>query len=165
MKKQTNLNSGGHPVQVDNTTTYDLREIVESVVKEYGKQRVINEITKAAENSNAHIQRILGAMYDLGIVVEQNLKTAAHWYMKSAKQGYYNGQFAIGYAYYLGRGVKQSKSKARYWYRKAAKQGHTEAQCRLCKMYRSGDGVTKSMLNAFSWYESEKYAKLKKQIK
>lgn len=156
-KKQSKFNHGENQA---NATKYSFDELLDPLVEKYGKEQVISKIAKGAKQGRAPVQRILGAMYDIGKVVEQNSREAVRWYRKSAKRGYANGQYALGDAYYSGRGIKQNKKKAIRWFKRAAKQGHTGAQCFLCRMHRAGDGVEASQLNAFRWYMPKRRKKL-----
>jgi TPR repeat protein len=41
-----------------------------------------------AEQGNAEAQCIIGNLYHLGLGIDQNIKEAIKWYLKSAQQGY-----------------------------------------------------------------------------
>ena len=105
----------------------------------------------AAENGNAKAQLSLGYAYDVGRGVEQNLKSAAHWYQKAGAQGEPNAQFNYAEMLRDGAGVPQSSENALDWYTKAAMQGHSKAQYNIAMMYVEGEGVASDNVTAYAW--------------
>ena len=91
-----------------------------------------------AEQRNAIAQFNLGAMYDQGKGVFQNVMIAFNWYKLSAEQGYLKAQFNLGEIYREGEFVTRDFGKALKWYRLSAAQGLANAQCNLGLMYERG---------------------------
>lgn len=125
------------PADVSDTTSLDLTGIEPEVVKQ------------SAEAGNQSAQLMLGTMYEDGLGgLTSDLRKAAYWYEKAARQGYPKAQYNLGLLYEDGRGVKQDYQQAAYWYSKAAEAGFTEAQNNLGVLYVMGNGVAKDLTRA-----------------
>jgi hypothetical protein len=110
-------------------------------------------ITKAAEQSNAPAEAVLGDMYYLGEGVPKDFSQAAYWYRKAADAGIIHAQFSLGVMYSSGNGVPQDKAQAAVWYRKAAEQGYASAQLSLGSLYVLGQGVPQDYAEAYFWMD------------
>ena len=88
----------------------------------------LREWKPLAEQGNVDAQYELGAMYEYGNIVPEDLKEAVKWYTLAAKQGHGFSQVKLGFAYDTGRGVPEDDKTAIKWYRLAAEQGHSGAQ-------------------------------------
>ena len=86
-----------------------------------------NQCTAEAKQGDATAQFNLAAMYEQGLGVAQDDKTAVIWYTKAADQGYARAQNNLGLMYANGRGVAQDNKKAVEWLTKAAEQGNPKA--------------------------------------
>ena len=87
------------------------------------------EATKArAEAGDANAQNNLGAMYDNGTGVAENVQEAVKWYRLAAEQGDANSQFVLGLMYENGEGVSGNDVRAYIWYSVAAAQGAAYAE-------------------------------------
>ena len=97
---------------------------------------------KAAEKgvSNAYYEKGIVYYYG-GYSLQQDYKTAASYFLKSANLGEVGGQRWIGYLYQVGEGVTKDRDKAIMWYQKAAAQGDNFSTTQLQKM---GVKVTKT---------------------
>ena len=111
----------------------------------------ISEVQKAAEQSDAKAQVLLGAMYFDGRGVAQDDQQAVAWFRKAAEQGNVDAQFLLGVMYSDGRGVAQDYKQAVVWTRKAAEQGDAKAQRILGMAYDSGVGVVQDNKLAYVW--------------
>jgi hypothetical protein len=69
----------------------------------------------AAERGDANAQFNLGASYDLGLGLPQDLAQAAFWYRKAAEQGNVNAQVNLGAMYDYGQGVPRNYAEAYFW--------------------------------------------------
>ena len=78
---------------------------------------------KAAELGHADAQFNLGAGYDWGRGVRQDMEQAVEWYQKAAAQGLAGAQCSLGTCYAIGEGVRKDTGQAVGWFRKAAEQG------------------------------------------
>ena len=67
-------------------------------------------------------------MYDEGLGVPQDDKTAVKWYRLAAEQGYAKSQFNLGAMYQKGRGVIQDYVRAHMWWNIATLQGDKDAR-------------------------------------
>ena len=70
---------------------------------------------KAAEGGDAIAQFNLGAMYDNGQGVPQDVAEALKWYRLAADQGQADAQFNLGVMYYNGQGVPKDLIEAYAW--------------------------------------------------
>jgi len=66
-------------------------------------------------------------MYDKGLGVPQDYKTAVKWYRFAAKQGDANAQFNLGVMYGMGMGVTKDYVYALMWWNIAASSGNKDA--------------------------------------
>jgi TPR repeat protein len=105
-----------------------------------------------AEQGNATAQTDLGAMYEFGQSLPQDLAQAMRWYRKAADQGFAIAQFNVANMYANGRGVSQNYTEALKWYLKAADQGLAIAQSKLGLMYQFGYGVPQNHAEALTWF-------------
>jgi len=111
------------------------------------------EIKKAAEQGDSSAQNDLGLMYENGLGVTQDYKTAVKWYKKAAEQGEADAQNNLGVMYDSGLGVTQNYKVAAKWFKKAADQEYAVAQFNLGVMYANGFGVLKDYKAAVKWYK------------
>ena len=93
----------------------------------------LREWTPLAEQGDVRAQTFLGFMYDQGLGVPQDYKTAVKWYTFAAKTGdagkqYHRymrltAQYNLGLMYDEGRGVIQDYVRAHMWFNIAASSG------------------------------------------
>jgi hypothetical protein len=105
-----------------------------------------------AEQGDAFLQSMLGAMYGEGKGVPQDDAEAVKWHRLAAEQGFALGQLNLGLMYDTGKGVPQDYAEALKWYRLAAEQGLAQAQFNLGIMYGEGKGVPQDYAEALKWY-------------
>jgi TPR repeat protein len=91
-------------------------------------------------------------MYEKGLGVPQEFKTAAKWYTLAAEQGIARAQMLLGVIYQKGQGVLQDDTTAVKWCSLAAKQGDADAQNNLGTMYDEGRGVLQDYVRAHMWF-------------
>ena len=91
------------------------------------KNAPISEVQKAAEQSDAKAQVLLGAMYADGEGVMQDDKQAVAWFRKAAEQGNADAQLMLGVMYDNGRGVAQDDKQSYAWFSSAAANGYSDA--------------------------------------
>ena len=133
--------------------------------------REIQELMqKAKENrfskGDVKAQFQLGNIFNEGRGVEKDLKQAAEWFLKAAKQSDAEAQYRIGLMYANGEGVEQNLKDATVWLQKAAKQNHITAQFTLPAIrgdaqsqyvlgwkYMKGDGVPQDYKIASEWLQ------------
>jgi len=106
---------------------------------------------KQAAHEDAEAQNRLGAWYERGWYVEQDLLRAAAWYRLAAQAGNAVAQNNLGVLYNRGAGVRRDPSLAVYWYAKAAQQGHGWAQANLAWAYQHGSAGVTDMGQALYW--------------
>lgn len=110
----------------------------------------VQEVVNIAQKGDMYAQLMLGALFEDGTdpAIPQDIKEAAKWYAKAAKQGYPKAQHNLALLYEDGRGVPQSYTEAAKWYAKAAKAGFSEAQNNLAVLYIMGNGVKQNRAQA-----------------
>lgn len=110
----------------------------------------VQEVVNTAQQGDMYAQLMLGALFEDGTdpSIPQDIKEAAKWYAKAAKQGYPKAQHNLALLYEDGRGVPQSYTEAAKWYAKAAKAGFSEAQNNLAVLYIMGNGVKQNRAQA-----------------
>ena len=134
----------------------DIKHYIELAKQYDAKKGKNNEIeafkcwTKAAELGDAEAQYIVGLDYLVGVGVQQDLKAAHSWFLKSALQGNKNAQYRVGSMF---EEVLMNNDEAFKWYYKASQQGHRDAQFNLAHCYAKGKGVKKDVNQAFIWYK------------
>jgi TPR repeat protein len=109
------------------------------------------KLKAAAEKGHKKAQYRLGRCYEKGRGTEENDKTAAEWYGKSAAQGYAKAQYQLGKCYKDGDGVAKDKKKAFDLFKKAASQEYADAEFALGKAYLKGKGTTADKAQAKKW--------------
>lgn len=107
---------------------------------------------RLAADNDPEAMTNLGIMYEKGIGVKRDVKTAEALYLRAANLGYVQGQFDLANLYYNGNGIKQDYKSAGHWYTAAALAGHLRSQYYLAQMYENGEGVQEDRLNALKWY-------------
>ena len=90
------------------------------------------EWTPLAEQGNAKAQDKLGIMYEKGLGVLENDRTASSWYVKAAKQGDANAQYNLARMYHSGQYIGQWTGLTDYvraymWYNLASYNGSEKA--------------------------------------
>ncbi len=81
----------------------------------------------AAEQGGAKAQYNLGWMYDEGLGVLQDYKTAVKWYRLAAEQGIAVAQLNLGWMYKEGQGLPQDYVYAHMWTNIAASSGKSKS--------------------------------------
>lgn len=69
----------------------------------------------------------LGYMHALGEGVEQDLETAADWFLKAAQAGSVGAQMTVGSLFFHGEGVERNLPLAYGWFNVAATNGRSDA--------------------------------------
>jgi hypothetical protein len=87
-------------------------------------------------------------MYEQGVELPRDLKSAEGWYRKATKE-HCNAQIQLG-ALFLGSG---NYTEALEWCTAAAKQGHPGGAVCLGHIYQKGLGVNTDPKAAIRWYE------------
>ena len=81
------------------------------------------EFTPLAEQGHAEAQFMLGGMYNDGLGVAQDHRTAVKWFSLAAEQGHPDAQNNLGTMYVRGTGVLQDHARAHMWFNIAASNG------------------------------------------
>jgi len=106
-----------------------------------------------AEKDNADAQYNLGILYQKGLGVEKNLKTAFIWYKRAAANGHTDAMYNLGIMYDKGRVVYRSPKDATKWWKKAAELGNASAQFNIGVEYFYGRNLGKDVPLAISWWK------------
>ena len=87
---------------------------------------------------------LLGTMYQEGVGVPKDHRSAIKWLTASAEHQNTDAQALLGTMYLDGEGVSRDRAKAEQWLRSAAENGSVEALNRLAAAYGNGDGLPQS---------------------
>lgn len=106
-----------------------------------------------AEKDNADAQYNLGILYQKGLGVEKNRKTAFIWYKRSAANGNTDAMYNLGIMYDRGKVVYRSPKDATRWWKKAAELGNAAAQFNIAVEYAYGRTLGKDVPQAIMWWK------------
>lgn len=112
----------------------------------------IATIRLQAEKGLANAQYNLGRMYELGIKLPADKKSAMEWYEKAAKQHYPNAEYRMGISLLYGTGVKRDESAGKRWLALAAKHGHFVAKNMMSEMRDRSNTPKHGISLAVRWY-------------
>ncbi len=125
----------------------------ESGVKAYGRgdfEQAAEEWRQPAALGNADSQYRLAGLYETGMGVPRNWKTAIRWYRKAANSDHVNAQFRLGFLFERGRGLPRDIPKAVAWYLAAADNEHPVARARIGNYFEG----RKDYVQAYLWYQA-----------
>lgn len=83
--------------------------------------------TRQAELGHAKAQYLLGNYWYDGILVEQDISLALHWYEQASSQGHADAQHRLGLMYARGEGVPVNRSQAYVILKMSAVNGSDDA--------------------------------------
>lgn len=106
-----------------------------------------------AEKDNADAQYNLGILYQRGLGVEKNPKTAFIWYKRASANGHTDAMYNLGIMYNKGRVVYRSPKDAIKWWKKSAELGNAEAQFNIAVEYFYGRNMGKDVPKAIVWWK------------
>jgi TPR repeat protein len=113
---------------------------------EENKKEAVVLYQQAAELGHRIAQWRLYVFYDEGVELEEDVKKATYWLIKSADQGYLFAQNYAGLNYALGlNGVDVDHEKARRYLIPAAEGGHPIALTAMAAYYMLGEGVEQNI--------------------
>lgn len=110
----------------------------------------VHWLRKAAEQGHADAQADLGAMYAVGLGVQQDYVAGAAWLRQAAEKDHLEAQANLGMLY-VGSGLERNPVEGAKWLHRAAEKGHPVAQMALGTLYSTGDGVPKDLARAAHW--------------
>lgn len=73
-----------------------------------------------AQSGDPEAQAYTGEIYERGLGIQPDYKTAAEWYRKASAQGNSRAQINLGHLYEKGLGVPKNLTTAMEWYQKAS---------------------------------------------
>ncbi len=89
----------------------------------------------AADGGYSEAQYYLGAIYNLGEKVPQDMDKARHWYQKSAKQYNRSALLQLGYIYIYANGVERDLDKGYGLIKQSADLGNSDAFMALADLH------------------------------
>ena len=104
-----------------------------------------------AVSGDPKAQHVLGMLYQHGLGVEKDIKTAIYWLEKAAEQGLREAESYLGHLYLEGKFVEKDLEKAEKWLLKAAEHGEREAQLHLGLIYLDDKSAKKNIRHAEIW--------------
>ena len=125
-------------------------ELSTSSKEAYDKaQKIVKLLQLADANVDAEAMRILGKIYQDGVIVPKDLERSFDHFKKSSELGNIHAQMNLGYCYLNGLGVAKDPRKALFWYSKSAESGNSEALQSLSQFYLNGVGTAIDLEKAF----------------
>lgn len=116
--------------------------------------RDMDLLKQAAMQGNPDAQHELGNAYDSGTAgLRKDLKKAAYWSERAARQGESAAQVNTSIAYHYGAGVVRDTEVAMTWLDRAVKSGDAGAEYNLGVVYQYGDGRPQDLSLARYWLE------------
>ena len=103
---------------------------------------------KAAAQGFADAEDGLAHLYEEGLGVEQNKKTAVEFLLRAASKGHSEAQRCYG-CYLIGTGQYEDAMK---WFLKAAAQGDDNSMYNIGLCYDNGHGVEENTTTAAEWF-------------
>lgn len=115
-------------------------------------ERAADLLNLSATLGFAEGQYQLARLYDAGLGVPRDGKSAFRWLLAAGQQQHVKAQFELAGAYSKGRGTEQDLEQAVSWLTAAADNGHAMALISLARAHETGNGVEKSMPQAMDLY-------------
>lgn len=100
--------------------------------------RAFQLFSGAAQKGDPQAAYYLGMMYQNGMAVARDIKTAAHWLQFAASRQSPAAMYALAKLYLAGDGVKRDDQAARRWIEKAADLEYPEAVMAMAIGLRDG---------------------------
>ena len=113
-------------------------------------KNTIDKYKEIAENGDSELQYKLGYMYENGIGVPKNSKSAFYWYENAANNGIRDANNKLAWFYYCGKSVTKNIDKAIDLLSEHAEIGDASTQCLLANIYEFDECDYE---NALKWYE------------
>ncbi|PHR91501.1 MAG: hypothetical protein COA69_09885 [Robiginitomaculum sp.] len=109
-------------------------------------------IRLAANQGQAAAQYRLGKLYEAGIGVDANAKTAMDFLERSAEGGNRIAMHDLGHYHAIGAVGAADITQAVDWFKKAADRGVLDSQFNLGVLYQGGSGVNQDPVEAYIWF-------------
>ncbi len=134
--------------------TYELAQILLSQANDKDDERFVaglKYLKRAAYTGQADALYQLGELYEQGVWVPKDYKSAFGFYLMGALKGNMKAQYRVGHFYFKGQGVPQDFENGVKWLSRAARQGYVIAQMDLASVRLSIPHV-KNVSDAYAWY-------------
>ena len=137
----------GHPVSAKkaNDLLVRLRKFPPSPARD------INRLIEKAKAGDLKSQAQLAKRHQTGDGVRMDLKEAAGWLRRAARQGDGESCYRLGGYLLLNQGDKRDAAQAARLWRLACELGHSRAQVDFAVMCAKGDGIPRSLKEAYRW--------------
>ncbi|MCK4865366.1 MAG: sel1 repeat family protein [Gammaproteobacteria bacterium] len=106
-----------------------------------------------AEKDDDKAQYNLGILYQKGLGVEKNIKTAFIWYKRASANGNTDAMYNLGIMYDHGKVIYRSPKDATRWWKQAAELGNEFAQFNIAVEYAYGRMLGKDVDKAIMWWK------------
>ena len=110
-------------------------------------------LREAANQGHMEAQAYCGDLYDFGMGVAQDDRSALVYYVKAAQQGDAGCQHSAGVFYRDGRGCEQSYERAAQWFENGALREDADAMYELARLYFQGKGVPQNCERAVELFK------------
>lgn len=139
------------PIQSTSATKADVFQEVHHHIVHHKFKLAAERAKVLADKGHPKAQHVLGMLYQNGLGVEKDIKTAIYWLEKAASQGLKEAESYLGHLYLDGKVVEKDVDKAEKWLLCAAKHGEREAQVHLGLMYLDDKAAKKDVKSAEIW--------------
>lgn len=108
---------------------------------------------RAAKKGSAIAQTRLGAFYETGVGLPQDVKAAQEWYAKAAdgKRPHLPAIMALAKLYQSGKLGAPDYREAFNYYLRCAEAGEPVCERETGLLYRDGKGIAKNLVQAYAW--------------
>lgn len=114
----------------------------------------LSAVQRLAEQEDPEALQLMGGVFYVGEIVEQNYLKAKEYYERAAEKGDSWGLCCLGYCYYYGRDIPTDDQKAFLCFAESAYQDNANAMYKLGDCYYYGRGVEKNYDTAYFWYRN-----------
>ena len=113
--------------------------------------RDVDRLIEKAKAGDLKSQARLAKRHQTGDGVRMNLKEAAYWLRRAARQGDGESCYRLGGYLLLNQGDKRDAAQAARLWQLACELGHSRAQVDFAVMCAKGDGIPRSLKEAYYW--------------
>lgn len=114
--------------------------------------QAVRLIRLAANQDQAAAQYRLGKLYEAGVGVQANPRTAVDYLEQAANGGNRIAMHDLGHYYATGVAGPADIDLAVDWFTKAAMRGVLDSQFNLGVLYQGGSGISKDVVESYIWY-------------
>ncbi|NQZ08183.1 MAG: prolyl oligopeptidase family serine peptidase [Algicola sp.] len=119
------------------------------------KDKALQHYRRAAELGESRSMFNVGHFYQIGEVVDKDMKQARKWYQKAADAGFADASFRLGGLYLAGTLGEVNPQKAIKFFQEAKNNGHETAFLEIAKAQCTGVGIKRDIAACVSTLTDE----------